>query len=691
MKGLVPLSHLKGELRSWLAVLILGATSIAQDPLVAQGPEIPLEEWRYIGGDAGHTRYSSLDQINADNFESLEVAWIWRGDNYGPNRLAVSRSTPLYVNGLMYTVAGERRTVVAIDPATGETIWTFREPHTTRFDRGMRNGYGKGVAYADVDGRGVIYISSPAFFLYALDAKTGLPLQDWGASVPLTGFPQTGVRDLLPDLLRDWGPWERWDNGLYDPDFGIPRELGHITSSSPPIVVNGVVVVGNSAEQGYNQTRIEMVPGDILAYDARTGDHVWKFHVIPRPGEFGHETWENDAWEWTGDVSSWAPMSADPERGLVYIPTNPPTIDFYGGFRPGDGLFGTSVIALDVQTGERVWHFQTVHHDIWNFDNPTAPVVLDVLVDGELTPIVVQTTKQGWAYTFNRQTGQPIWPIEERPVPQSEVSSEMLSPTQPFPTKPAAYEMQGLTLNDLIDFTPQLRAEALEIVKNYRIGPIFNPPIETGHPSGQRSFVSCPNGATNINGPTSADPETGILYVSTRRGCRSENIVPGHQLDQPEDIMTTGETISEWAVANRGDFQGRGPQGLPMWKPPYSQVVAIDMNTGEHLWAVPNGDTPEYIKNHPALQSVELPNTGRMSHPITMVTSTLLLTAEGAGGASVLHAVDKLTGVRLGTVEIPAPGQYGMMGYMHEGRQYIVVQIAGAGMPGSLVALRLPE
>jgi quinoprotein glucose dehydrogenase len=248
--------------------------------------------------------------------------------------------------------------------------------------------------------------------------------------------------------------------------------------------------------------------------------------------------------------------------------------------------------------------------------------------------------------------------------------------------------MQGLTEDDLIDFTPELRAEALEIIQNYRIGPIFNPPIETGHPSGLRSFVSCPSGATNIPGPTTADPETGILYVSTGRGCRSENIVPGIEIDNPNDIMTTGTTFSDWSVINRGDF--RGPQGLPIFKPPYSQIVAIDMNTGDHLWATPNGDTPERIRNHEALQGVELPNTGGTSRAITMPTQTLLLTAEGAGGASVLHALDKMTGERLGTIELPAPGQYGMMGYMHEGQQYVVVQIGGGEYPSSLVALRLP-
>ena len=648
----------------------------------------PEGEWRYHGGDAGHTRFSGLEQITAENFETLELAWVWRGDNFGPGPLGVSRSTPLFVDGVLYTVAGERRTVVAIDAGTGETLWSFREPHTTRFDRGMRNGYGKGVAYDELDGRGVIYTISPAFFLYALDAETGRPLEDWGTRVALPGFPATGVIDLLPDLIADWGPWQSWD-GAYDADFGIPRELGHITSSSPPIVVNGVVVVGNSAEQGYNQTRIENVPGDILGYDARTGEHLWKFHVIPRPGEFGHDTWENDAWQWTGDVSSWAPMSADPERGLVYIPTNPPTIDFFGGFRPGDGLFGTSVIALDVQTGERVWHFQTVHHDIWNFDNPTAPMLLDVTVDGRQRSIVVQTTKQGWAFTFDRATGEPIWPIEERAVPPSEVPGERLSPTQPFPTRPPAFEMQGLTEDDLIDFTPELRAEALEIVQRYRIGPIFNPPIENGHPSGLRSFVSCPSGASNIFGPPAADPTSGVIFVPTLRGCRSENIVPGAMIDAPDDIMTTGTTIADFAVVNRGDF--RGPQGLPIFKPPYSSIVAIDMNTGEQLWSVPNGDTPDRIRTHPALEGVELGNTGRTSHPIVMATATLLVTAEGTGGTPRLHAIDKATGERVGTVDLPASGQYGMMGYMHEGQQYIVVQVAGPDLPGSLAALRLPE
>ena len=336
----------------------------------------------------------------------------------------------------------------------------------------MRADYGKGVGYANIDGRDVVYIVSPGFFLTALDADTGIPLEDWGRPVPIDGFPQSGIVDLLADLGHPYDPYE-----------GIPLETGYITSSSPPIVVNDTIVVGNSAEQGYHQARIENVPGDILAYDARTGAFKWKFNVIPKPGEYGHETWENDAWQWTGDVSSWAPLSADPTNNLVYIPTNSATIDYYGGFRPGDNLYGASLIALDTRTGERAWHFQMVKHEIWNFDNPTAPVLLDLDVPGQgRVPAVMQATKQAWVYAFNRVTGEPIWPIVDRPVPPSIVPGEVLSPTQPHVTRPAPYDMQGITEDDLIDFTPALRAEALEVMEEFVMGPLFNPPIHADNP-----------------------------------------------------------------------------------------------------------------------------------------------------------------------------------------------------------------
>jgi quinoprotein glucose dehydrogenase len=401
---------------------------------LAQGPGVENGIWTYLGGDAWHTRYTPATEITADNFDELTMLWRFDAASFGPS---TPRATPTYTGDKLITVTGERRHVIALDPGTGELLWSFTEPNTHRYEYSMRKGYGKGVAYAEVPGRGgVVFISTPAFFLWALDADTGEPLEDWGEPIPIPEFSQTGGVDLVPDLIADWGPWQRWQGGPYDANQGIPREIGFITSSSPPIVVNGTVVVSNSAEQGYNQTRIENVPGDILAYDAATGDFKWKFHVIPRPGEFGHETWENDAWEWTGDVSSWAPMSADPELGLVYIVTNGATIDFYGGFRPGDNLFSTSVIALDAETGERRWHYQMVHHDIWNYDTPVPPVLMDVTVEGREIKGLFQATKTANLFALNRETGEPIWPIVERPVPQSRVPGEKMAPTQPLGPPP---------------------------------------------------------------------------------------------------------------------------------------------------------------------------------------------------------------------------------------------------------------
>ena len=669
--------------------LIVGLGVLMAVPVPASGQERgnPDGEWRYQSADAWGTRFSPVDQINGENFGDLEVAWLWRGDNYSPDLQTTSRATPSYIDGVLYTVAGSRRTVVAIDPATGETLWTYREPSTTRWERSMRASYGKGVGYAELDGRGVIFIITPGYFLHALDAKTGAPLENWGKPVPLEGFPQGGVVDMLPDLLEGWGPWESYE-GTYDPEYGIPKELGYITSSSPPIVVNGVVIVGSSAEQGYNQTRIENVPDDILAYDARTGEHLWKFHVIPRPGEFGHETWENDAWSYTGDVSSWAPLSADLERGIVYIPTNPPTVDYFGGFRPGANLFGTSVIALNARTGERIWHFQTVHNDQWNYDLPNVPIIANLTVDGQQVPAVIQTTKQGFIFAFNRETGEPIWPIEEREVPQTEVPGNWTSPTQPFPTKPEPFEVLGLPEDRVIDFTPALKQEALAIMQNYRIGGPYVPRLHVGHTSGVEGNIRC-TGGLNITNPAAFDPTTNILYASHAPGCSGGFVIPGAEADEPDDPGTTGTTISQW-VAGPGQ-RLQGPQGLPIFKPPYNRVSAYDMNTGERLYWVPIGETPEEIANHPALAGIDIPNTGGGSEAILMVTGSLLLTSEELDGQPVLSARNKATGERLASVDLPAEAQYGMMTYRHEGRQYIVVQIGGPDYPGSLVTFALPE
>ena len=666
--------------------LALGLLLALPGLAIAQDRGNPDGEWRYQSADAWGTRYSSLTDINADNFGELETAWIWRGDNFGPTPSVVSRSTPSYIDGMLYTVSGRRRAVVAIDPATGETRWTYSEPNTKRWERSMRADYGKGVAHTYIDGRLVLYVITPGFFLHAIDAETGHHLAGFGEPVPLKGFPETGVVDLLPNLIADWAPWQKSEDE-YDADYGIPRELGYITSSSPAIVVNDVVVVGNSAEQGYNQTRGQNVPGDIMGFDARTGEFMWKFHVIPRPGEFGHDTWLNDAWEWTGDVSSWSPLSADLERGIVYIPTNPPTIDYYGGFRPGANLFGTSVIALDVKTGERVWHFQTVHNDQWNYDLSNVPIVADLTVDGEAVPAVIQNSKTGFVYAFNRVTGEPIWPIEERAVPQTEVPGNWTSPTQPYPTKPAPVEPFGLPESDVIDFTPELRAEALEIMKAYRIGDPFLPRMHVGHTSEFTANITC-YGGVNITHPVSMDPETGMMYVASSRRCSGGFVAPGADSDEPDDPYTTGTTIVDWV---RGpSARMAGPQGLPIFKPPYSRVTAIDMNTGEHKWWIPIGDTPDRIKDHEALQGIDLGKTGGTSQAISMVTGSLLLTTEGRGGKPVLHAWNKATGELVGTADLPVQGQYGMMTYKHEGAQYIVVQIGGPDYPSSLVALALP-
>jgi len=660
--------------------------------VLAQGPGTENGEWHYLGGDAWHTRYLPASQINASNFNDLQVAWDWSGLSFGSQGPDLMRPTPSYVNGVLYTVAGTRRHVIAIDASTGATIWSFREPDTWRWEYSMRAGYGKGVAYGEIDGRGVIYMITPARFLYALDAQTGRPLENWGRGVDLPGFSQTGVVDVLEDQARGWGPWEEL-NQPWDHNQGIPLELGYATASSPPIVVNDVVIVGTSHEQGYNQTRMENIPGDIVAYDARTGEKKWKFHVIPRPGEYGHETWENDAWYWSGNIGSWAPMAADPELGLVYIPTKGGVLDYYGGFRPGDNLFGNSVIALDVETGERRWHYQLVRHDVWNYDTPTVPVLMDVTIDGERVPILAQATKQSFLYVFNRETGEPIWPIEDRPVPQSNVPGEQLAATQPFPTWPLPYDLQGRTEDHLIDYTPEVRQRALEqaIAGDY-FAPLFQPPTHVGNEQGDGPARIYPGGGggTNIPGPAVGDPVAGVMFVPSQSGGGPVSLVPGIEMDWD---MASGTTVVDWARgASPPPAAPDNIDGLPIWKGPQGRITAIDMNTGEHLWVTPHGDAPreqqELIRNHPLLQGVDgvMVNRGRGGLPAMMVTETLLIASgQDQDGTPHIFAIDKRTGERVGAVEIPANSTYGMSGFVHEGQQHVLVQL-----PTGLRAFRLP-
>jgi glucose dehydrogenase len=705
--------------RTWVGCGVLALAALLGGASAGSAQLSGLEggKWQYLGGDAGHTRSSPLNQINASNFSDLEVAWIWRGDNFGAGTEYTFRSTPSYVDGLLFTVAGQRRQVAAIDPATGETIWTFREPETMRYRRSPRADFGKGVAYAEVDGRGVIYITSPAFFLWALDAETGRPLENWGKQVPIDGFSPTGVVDLIPDLLRDWEPWMNWTEP-YDPDDGVPQRLGMVTSSSPPIVVNGVVVVLIGHEPSYDQTRIENVPGDIMGYDARTGEQLWKFHVIPRPGEFGHDTWENDAWRWSGDMSSWSPAAADPERGLVYIVTNASTVQSYTGHRPGHNLFGGSVLALDVRTGQRKWHFQIHHSDQWNYDIPTAPILMDLTVDGRPVPALIQNTKQGLVFAFNRETGEPIWPIVERPVMQTQVPGNYTAPTQPYPTRPEPLDpiaTNGLTEEFILDYTPDLKRRAQEILSEFRVGGLYVPPLPYPHNNPFRNVVGC-MGGLNAYHPPVADPTTGIMYAPYNRQCSAPSfMVPTNGVDVPRGLP--GRSEEAWRGRERhtpttgttvAAYEPGGPReplplidGLPVYKPVFQMLAAYDMNTGEKLWTQPIGETPERIRNHPLLQGVEIPPTGGTGNSIQMVMGDLLVqttedlrgdTEVNANGMPILNARDKRTGEVITSVEIPIPGQYGMMTYMHEGRQYIVVQSGSArrNQPGSLVALRLP-
>ena len=520
--------------------------------------------------------------------------------------------------------------------------------------------------------------------------------------------------------MDDWGPWQDYvlAGGEYDPDYGIPRELGMVTASAPPIVVNGVVVVLVGHQPSYGQTRIENVPGDIMGFDAATGERLWKFHAIPRPGEFGHETWHNDAWRFSGDISTWAPASADPELGLVYLVTNASTVQSYAGHRPGDNLFGGSLLALDVATGERRWHFQIHRSDQWNYDLPAAPMLMDLTVEGQRIPAVIQNTKQGLVFAFNRETGEPIWPIEDRPVIQTEVPGNYTAPTQPYPTWPEAVDpivYNGITEEFVIDYTPDLKEQALTILNGYRLGGLYVPSLPNTYEGEYINNVGCLGGGNIIPHPPVADPVTGMMYNSHRRSCfapgfmRPTNGVdrdnpnypePGEGGATPNSTPTTGVTVVAWLPGGGGGLPTI--DGLPLYKRMNNQLTAYNMNSGDKIWSLPVGETPDSISNHPLLEGVDVPNSGGAGWSIQMVTGDILVQtralSEGMAQMEpdaplMLNARDKMSGEILGSVSLPAPGQYGMMTYMHRGKQYIVVQTGSSrtDFAGGLVAYRLPD
>jgi quinoprotein glucose dehydrogenase len=663
---------------SWvIAALLLAATPVLAQQGAAGG------EWRFWGGDAGSTRYAPLDQITRENAGKLEVAWRWRAANFGPAPETYYRATPLYANGMLYTVAGERRAVAAIDPATGETVWTWRMDEGLRWEKAPRRFSGRGLAYWSSGPDRRVIVVTPGYHMVALDARTGRPA---------AGFGVAGVVDLMEGLGYPLVPWvgdpgpmqTNGDNGPRRAPTGAVRGIdpaaGAIGSSSPPILVGDVIVVGSSALQGYYPKRLKNIPGTIRGFDARTGKQLWVFHLVPRPGELGHETWLDSSWQVAGKNDAWAPFSADPTAGIVYIPVGHPHNDWYGGHRAGANLFSESVLALDAKTGRRIWHFQMIHHDIWDYDTPTAPNLLDVTIDGRLRKIIVQTTKQGFAYVFDRLTGEPIWPIEERPAPASDTPGEWTAPTQPIPSRPAPYERQGVTQNDLIDFTPELRQQALEIARDYRMGPLYTPVSRVDAPDGTRGTFQAPgaNGGVNIMGGAAVDPETGTLYVASQGGV--SRISLEHNPDH-----------SEMRYVSQGPGGLRGPQGLPLFKPPYGRITAIDLHSGDHRWMIANGDTPDAVRDHAALRGVPIPRTGKNAHANLLVTKTLLFYGEGRGGGPGFHAVDKATGSEIALIQLPAATNGAPITFMHGGRQYIVVAIASADVPAELVALALPQ
>jgi len=672
MKRTLRLSVIGGAV---VAAVLLKSGSVHGQAGAAKG------EWRTYGGDLGHTRYAPLDQITAANFSNLEVAWRFKTDNLGPRLEFNLQSTPLMVGGRLYSTGGTRRAVVALDAATGELQWVHSEDEGARGAAAPRQLSGRGLAYW-TDGRQerILYVT-PGYRLVALDAKTGNPI---------IGFGRDGIVDLKADL-----------------DRRIDLTAGSIGLHATPIVAGDIVLVGAAFETGANPKSRSNIKGAVRAFDVRTGKRLWMFKTIPEPGEVGGESWEQDSWAYTGNTGVWAQISVDLELGLAYLPVEMPTHDYYGGLRPGNNLFGESLVAVDLKTGERKWHYQLVHHGIWDMDIPCAPILADITVNGRTIKAVAQPTKQAFLYVFDRVTGQPIWPFEERPVPQGDVPGEQYAKTQPFPTRPAAYNRQGMAVDDLIDFTPALRAEAVKAIERYRIGPVFTPPslskaegpIATLQMASQSAATNWPGG--------SYDPETHVLYVHSQSVAATLGLVsPPPGSASPEVRYHQGSVLAgarrvggsgSTSAAEGGAVTALTVQGLPLVKPPYGQINAISLDTGDILWQTPHGETPDAIKNHPALKGLTIPRTGRPGMIGTLVTRTLVIAGEPGFGTtpsgqrgSMLRAYDKKTGSEVGAVYMPAPQTGSPMTYILNGRQYLVVAISGGSYSGELVAFRLP-
>ena len=583
------------------------------------------------------------------------------------------------VKGVLYAAAGTRRSVVAVDAGSGELLWKFSYNEGKRGEAAPRQLSGRGLAYW-TDGRSerIIYVT-PGYQMIALDAKIGRPVPGLG-------------RDGMVDLKLD-------------DDQKMDLITGEIGLHAAPVVAGNTIIVGAAHLPGSVPKSRRNEKGYVRAFDARTGKRLWIFHTIPLADEYGNETWENNSWTYTGNTGVWGQISVDEELGLVYLPVEMPTGDYYGGHRPGNNLFGSSIVALDLKTGQRKWHYQFIHHDIWDWDTPCAPILVDVTVDGRPIKAVAQPTKQGFIYVFDRATGRPIWPIEERAVPKGDVPGEWYSATQPFPTKPPAFERQGVSIDDLIDFTPELRAEAVKLASLYKLGPIFTPPVVSKW-EGPRAMLMLPSttGGANWQGG-SYDPDTGIMYIFSNTGITDIGLVNNPQLSDMNFIRGTAPNPNApppSSTAGGGGGEGGGPalniQGLPLVKPPYGRITAIDLNKGEMVWQIAHGETPDNIRNHPALKGLKIPRTGRQGRIGTLVTKTLLIAGEGGffttpsgQRGAMLRAYDKANGQEVGSVYMPAPQTGSPMTYMLNGKQHIIVSIGGGGYSSEFIAFRLPN
>ncbi len=689
-------------------------------------------EWRYWGADAWSTRYSPLEQIDATNFDSLKVAWTWNAGAFGKDEYY--RATPLYANGRLFTVATTRRVTVALDPASGETLWMYRLDEGIRWQKAPRQFAGRGLSYwTDGTAERVLTVT-PGYHLVSLDAKTGRPDPAFGKNgvVDLMeglGYPMVplAVDDSGPLIISDAAPMrkarpgETWDPVKKigaDGTIGLDPSAGQIAASSPPIVVGNVLVVGNSSIHGYYPIRAHNVPGTIRGFDIKTGKQLWKFNLIPQQGEFGADTWKNGSKPGTkgvGKNDAWAPYSADLDLGIVYVGVGMPLMDEYGGHRPGDNLFGNSIVALDAKTGVRKWHFQMVHHDIWDYDTPMAPNLLDVTVNGTRRKVVAQTTKQGWIYAFDRVTGEPIWPMPETPVMSSDVPGEISAPTQPIPSRPAPYSQQGLLESDLIDYTPALKDSALKLAKRCRMGPYYIPPAAADGKgsSGFRCSWYAPgaSGGVNIDGGAAVDVETGMMYVGAITGLSTAQVQkdPCSEFDysSPRDscgllgaLPAPAGYVKPASGDRGGDFGARSAGsmigGVSIVKPKqFGGITAYDMNSGDKSWWIPNGGMMKVTSRDPLFAGVTLPDQGPRGQAEAITTKSLLIYGTGRGGGvpgapPQLFAVDKATGKQVGSVKLEAKNTAVPMTFLHNGRQYIVYA-SGFEESTALTALVLPR